>query len=79
VIASRIGALPELIADGATGLLFPAGDADALRGKIDWVIAHPAERAAMGARARATVCADHDPAAYLSTLLDIYADARASS
>ena len=31
VIASRIGALPERVRDGVDGLLFPPGDADALR------------------------------------------------
>ena len=30
VVGSDIGAIPELIEDGGTGLLFPAGDASAL-------------------------------------------------
>lgn len=34
VIASRVGGIPELIADGATGLLFSAGDSDQLAAQI---------------------------------------------
>jgi len=30
VIATRVGGLPELIEDGATGLLFPVGDVEAM-------------------------------------------------
>jgi glycosyltransferase involved in cell wall biosynthesis len=30
VIAARVGALPELVSDGANGFLYPPGDADAL-------------------------------------------------
>lgn len=79
VIASRIGALPELVDDGITGFLVPAGDARALREKIDWLIAHPAERAAMGERARASVRARHNADAYLAKLLQIYDAARSPS
>jgi glycosyltransferase involved in cell wall biosynthesis len=35
VIASDLGALPEIIRDGDTGLLFPAGDSAALGGVIE--------------------------------------------
>jgi len=38
VIASATGGVPELIADGATGLLVPPGDSTALRGALDDVV-----------------------------------------
>lgn len=42
VIASNIGALPEYVIDGVTGLLFEAGNHDDLRKKIRYVIDNPA-------------------------------------
>jgi len=41
VIASRIGALSELVEDGRNGLLFTPGDAEDLRRKIDYLITNP--------------------------------------
>jgi glycosyltransferase involved in cell wall biosynthesis len=35
VVASAIGGVPELVADGETGLLVPARDAEALRGALE--------------------------------------------
>lgn len=53
VIASRIGALEELVEDGVTGLLFQPGSADDLAAKLRWAEAHPAEIEQMGKAARA--------------------------
>lgn len=38
VIGSRMGGIPELIQDGMTGLLFEAGNADELAGKINFLL-----------------------------------------
>lgn len=53
VIASRIGALAELVKEGETGLLFHAGDSADLADKLRWAAAHPQEMARMGRNARA--------------------------
>ncbi len=53
VIASRIGAMAEMVEDGRTGLLFQQGDADDLAAKIRWALDHRERMAEMGARARA--------------------------
>jgi glycosyltransferase involved in cell wall biosynthesis len=53
VIASRLGALPELVQDGRTGILFEPGNADDLAAKMAWAAAHPHELARMGQTARA--------------------------
>jgi glycosyltransferase involved in cell wall biosynthesis len=55
VVASRIGGIPELVADGETGILVPAGDADALRGGIQHLLERPDLRARMGQAARVRV------------------------
>jgi PEP-CTERM/exosortase A-associated glycosyltransferase len=43
VVASDVGGHKELIRDGQTGYLFPAGDAQALAGRLAYVLAHREE------------------------------------
>jgi glycosyltransferase involved in cell wall biosynthesis len=52
VIASRRGALAELVTEGVTGLLFEPGNADELAKKIQWAQEHPEQMAEMGRNAR---------------------------
>ncbi len=48
VIASRIGGLIDLVADGETGLLVQPGDSSALRQAIERLLSHPNLRSRMG-------------------------------
>lgn len=75
VIASRLGALAELIEDGVTGLLFTAGDAGDLADKIRWAQAHPDEMAMMGRNARQRYETCYTPDRNYEQLLWIYRDA----
>lgn len=52
VVASRIAGLPEAVADGETGVLVPPGDAVALAGAVDGLLADPDRLGAMGAAGR---------------------------
>ncbi len=52
VIASNTGANPELVENGATGLLVPAGDSDALAGAISRLASDHALRRTMAEAAR---------------------------
>jgi glycosyltransferase involved in cell wall biosynthesis len=52
VLASRVGGVPELVRDGETGGLFPAGDADALRGLLSGLLDDPERRRRLGAAGR---------------------------
>ena len=52
VIAFRVGGLPEIVADGRTGLLVDAGDTTALAAAILRALLKPGEAAEMGRRAR---------------------------
>jgi 2-deoxystreptamine N-acetyl-D-glucosaminyltransferase/2-deoxystreptamine glucosyltransferase len=52
VIGSRVGAVPELIEHGRTGLLVPFGDVNALAEAIDRVLSDPGLAKDIGATAR---------------------------
>jgi N-acetyl-alpha-D-glucosaminyl L-malate synthase BshA len=51
-VATRVGGIPEVIEDNATGLLAPSGDAEALARAVESLIRDPARRIAMGRAAR---------------------------
>lgn len=53
IIASAIGPIAEVVADGRTGLHFRPGDVDDLVAKVEWLLDHPAEHARLRAGARA--------------------------
>jgi glycosyltransferase involved in cell wall biosynthesis len=75
VIASRIGALGNLVEDGVTGLLVKPGDPRELAEKMSWAQSHPAEMARMGAAARKRYEMEFTPAANYSRLIAIYREA----
>ncbi len=52
VLAHAVGGSPELVEDGHSGFLCPAGDVDALAGAIGRLVRNDAERRAMGNAAR---------------------------
>jgi glycosyltransferase involved in cell wall biosynthesis len=57
VVATRVGGVPDAVADGVTGLLVPPATPASLAAALAELLADPARRAAMGAagsaRARA--------------------------
>jgi glycosyltransferase involved in cell wall biosynthesis len=55
VVASAAGGLPELVRDGATGLLVPVGDSEALARAVAAVLADPDAARLRAAHARVTV------------------------
>jgi len=52
VIASRLGAMAEIVEGGRTGMLFEPGNAEDLAEKVTWAWTHPKEVQAMGQEAR---------------------------
>ncbi len=52
VVASRIEAIPEIVADGETGILVPPGDAPALARALGGLLSEPARARQMGAAGR---------------------------
>ena len=55
VIASRIGGIPDIVEDGVSGLLVPAGDAAALAGALRRLIEDPALASRLGEAGRQRV------------------------
>jgi alpha-maltose-1-phosphate synthase len=58
VVASAVGGIPEVVADGVTGLLVPPGDEAALAAAINALIRDPGLAAAFGARGRERAVAE---------------------
>ena len=76
VIASRIGAMREIVEDGRTGLHFNPGDAQDLAAKVEWAWTHPREMDAMGNFARAEYQAKYTAEQNYPLLLQIYKQAQ---
>jgi glycosyltransferase involved in cell wall biosynthesis len=72
VIGSRIGAIPEAVIDGQTGLLFEPDAHQELVARVEWALGHRAEMEAMGAEAEALFHRRYSPEASISRLLALY-------
>ncbi|MEJ2200036.1 MAG: glycosyltransferase, partial [Desulfuromonadaceae bacterium] len=75
VIASRLGAMAEIVEDGVTGLHFEPGDAADLAAKVRWLNDHPEECRQMGCNARREFEAKYTPERNYDMLLKIYQEA----
>ena len=78
VVATRVGGLPEVVEDGVTGFLVPAGDVAALAERVAWVLRHPEAARDVGKRAAAFVCTRVSAESYVAALGGLLATARAS-
>jgi alpha-maltose-1-phosphate synthase len=58
VVASAVGGIPEVVAEGETGQLVPPGDERALAAAVNAMIANPAMAAEFGARGRKRAVAE---------------------
>lgn len=72
VIASRVGGIPEQVEDGKTGLLFEAGNAEALADKMKLLAENEDLRRIMGRAGRRKVEADYTLDLHCSKLLELY-------
>ena len=57
VVATDVGAFPELIVEGETGFVVPARDVEAMAERVALLLGNPERRRAMGEAARAHVAA----------------------
>jgi glycosyltransferase involved in cell wall biosynthesis len=71
VVCTHVGAIPEMVGDGKTGLLVPAGDVGALRAAIETLLDRPELRGHMGDAGRQVVEVDYDARYNCLRLLDV--------
>jgi glycosyltransferase involved in cell wall biosynthesis len=72
-ITTYIAGIPELVRDGTTGFLIPAGSLDALRAAIRRVLETPSsELAAMGRNGAAAVAERHDVKREAARLAELF-------
>jgi glycosyltransferase involved in cell wall biosynthesis len=72
VIASRLGAMSEIVDDHSTGLLFTAGDELDLAEKVRWAWTHPEQMVKMGKEARREYEKKYTAKRNYEILMDIY-------
>ena len=72
VVGSAVSAIPEVVAEGETGLLCPPGDADCLAAALATLLADPERRAALGAAGRARLESHFNPDRMVDETLAVY-------
>ncbi|MGD9703662.1 MAG: glycosyltransferase family 4 protein [Acidimicrobiia bacterium] len=72
VVSTFIAGIPELVIDGETGVVVPAGRADALADAIERLVTDPAFAGALADKARAQVAAHHDLNANIGELAELF-------
>ncbi|HEX4329632.1 MAG TPA: glycosyltransferase [Burkholderiales bacterium] len=77
VIASRLGAMAELVEEGVTGLLFEPGNAGDFADQLAWAQAHPERMRRMGDAARAVYERNYTSQVNFLQLSAIYREAMA--
>jgi glycosyltransferase involved in cell wall biosynthesis len=79
IVATRVGSVPDLIADGENGLLVDPGDAASLADAVLRVLDDPSAAAAMAARARELRRREFDIDVTVRRIECLYADLFARS
>jgi starch synthase len=74
VVGSRTGGIPEVVADGETGLLVPPGEPPALAEALNALILDPDRAAAMGQAGRKRAVAEFGWAAIAAQTAALYAE-----
>jgi len=74
VIASRLGAMAEIVDDGVTGLHFEAGNASDLASKVRWATDHQKDMLHMGERARLAYQTRFSESIGYAKLISVYED-----
>jgi len=74
VVATAVGGVPELVADGVTGLLVPPRDPVALAGALRRVLAHRDAAAVWGAAGRRRVEAEFTPEVMVRRHTEVFSE-----
>ena len=76
VVATRVGGIPELITEGASGYLVDRGDVEAAAIRVIELLSDPSLRASMGQAARQTVSEKFDLRKNVAQLMKAYGFSR---
>jgi alpha-maltose-1-phosphate synthase len=74
VVASRVGGIPEVVADGQTGLLVPSDDPAALADALNALVRDPGRAAALGQHGRVRAIAEFGWQAIAEQTAALYAE-----
>jgi glycosyltransferase involved in cell wall biosynthesis len=72
VVASSVGSIPAMVADGRTGFLCPSGDVPAFCRRIRQLARNPSLRSSMGKAGRAGVIASHSRESCIQAYMGIF-------
>jgi glycosyltransferase involved in cell wall biosynthesis len=73
VVSTSVGGIPNVLEEGLTGFLVPAGDEAALRDRLSRLRADPAEQRACGTRARTAAVTRYSAERMQREYLELYA------
>jgi alpha-maltose-1-phosphate synthase len=79
VVASRTGGIPEVVADGQTGLLVPPGEPEPLAAALNTLIRDPGRAAEMGRQGRKRAVAEFGWPAIAGQTAALYAELATSA
>ncbi len=79
VVATRVGGIPEVVADGTSGILVPAGDLPALARALERLIANPELRRRMGERGRKIALKNYSAKRMVARTLELYGEILSSA
>jgi starch synthase len=72
VVATRVGGVPELVADGITGLLVEPDDPGALGGALEALVQDPALRESFGRAGARRVASEFDSGLVAKRMMALY-------
>jgi len=75
VVASNVGSIRDLVRDGQTGFVVPAGDVSGFRAAVDRLVGCPDMRRRFGAEGRSTVEGSFSLSAMIRAYQDMYVSA----
>jgi alpha-maltose-1-phosphate synthase len=73
VVASDVGGIPEVVADGVTGIIVPPRDEAALAAAVNALVREPGRAASLGARGRERAVAEFSWTRIAAQTADLYA------
>jgi glycosyltransferase involved in cell wall biosynthesis len=75
IVATAVSAVPEVVEDGVTGALVPAGDVEGVARELGALLGDPSLRARLGEAGRERACTEFSVARMADRTIDVYREA----